>query len=61
MTNNTDKEPELNAKGYPKFFDKVLEYTGVTYEDIERDKKAEFDEFALWCDEHNKRMREHKQ
>jgi hypothetical protein len=31
----SDKEPELNEKGYPKILDKALEITGITYYDIE--------------------------
>lgn len=59
MTDDTRKEqPKLNAKGYPTFFDKVLEMTGETYEGIELQKKAEFDEFSKWCDEHNKKQQE---
>jgi hypothetical protein len=44
------EEPELNERGYPKFLDRIMEYTGTTYEDIEREKKEQQQEFSDWVD-----------
>lgn len=48
---------ELNDKGYPKILDKVLEITGITYEDIEREKLEERKEFSNWVDVVNLKKR----
>jgi hypothetical protein len=50
-------EPELNEKGYPKILDKVLEYTGQTYDDIEEMKRQEREEFSHWVDIQNMKKR----